>query len=157
MVTASAAAASAVVEVRTARNPTARPPLREQLAERRGGEQLAGLGGGPRPGEVKALGVVAAELAQAVGLLGGFHALADRLDLERLGQRDDGRDDRLVLPVSPEAGDERPVDLDLVGSGELADLAEGRKTDAKIVDGQANAEPLEGAQRRLSPLRVLGD
>src|ERR1700704_192617 len=84
-VTAIAAAASAVVEVRTARNPTAQPVgprrLSHQFAELGGGEQLSDLGRGGGPSEMEALGVIAAQLAQRHGVLRGLDTLADRLDL----------------------------------------------------------------------------
>ena len=67
--------------------------------------------GGNGPGEEVALGLVAAELSQAVELVVRLDAFGDGSQAEVGGQVDDGRDDPLVLVVGPEALHERLVDL----------------------------------------------
>src|SRR5687767_6536815 len=62
----------------------------------RGLEEPVDAGGRDRPGEVVALGVVAAEAAQAFGLGGGLHPFGGDAQPERVGQVHQRRDDLLV-------------------------------------------------------------
>ena len=78
------------------------------LVGQEGGEGLAVQ----RAGEEVALHRVAAELAQALELDLALDALGDDLQAERAGDLDDGGDDRRVLVLGADAGDERAVDLD---------------------------------------------
>ena len=73
--------------------------------------------GRQRPGEQVALGLVAAELAQTVELIGRLDAFGDGSQAEVGREIDDGGDDALVFLIDPEALDERLVDLDERSAG----------------------------------------
>src|SRR5688500_4654137 len=68
--------------------------------------------GRPRTAEQVALTAVAAPRPQARQLQRGLQAFGHHGDPERVPEVDDGLDDRRVLGVEAEAGDEAAVDLD---------------------------------------------
>ncbi len=88
----------------------------------------------------------AAVQAQPADLLGVLGALRDHVQLQGLGELDDGPHDRGALGVGEQVGDEGLVDLDLVDRQAL-EVREAGIAGAEIVDGELHAhalEPLEG-------------
>jgi hypothetical protein len=77
------------------------------------------------------------------GLLVGLDALGHDPQLEGLAEADDGVAEGGVLGVEGDPVDERLVQLEDV-EGEAAQVAEGRVAGAEVVNGQPDAERLEG-------------
>ena len=110
------------------------------------------VAGGHRLGEQAALRAVAAELAQPLELLRPLDALRDDGQAERARHLDDRRDDRRVVLVAAEAGDERAVDLEHV---EREALAGRRATSSRCRSRRASAAARTRAARRArSPARA---
>jgi len=80
--------------------------------QRPGGQQRGEGGGRARAGEVVALGEGTAQPAQPGRLVRRLHPLGDDRQPERVRQADDRPDDRGVVGVRPQPGDEGPVDLE---------------------------------------------
>src|SRR4051812_23352946 len=70
------------------------------------------LGGAQRPGEVEPLGERAAQQAEGAQLVRRFDAFGDDVDAQALGHGEDAGDDRRVVVVGGQTGDERPIDLE---------------------------------------------
>ena len=114
--------------------------------------------------------MVAAHLAEARQLQRRLQALGDDGDAERVAEVDDGLDDRRVLGVEAEAGDEPTVDLDRLDREPL-EVRERGVAGAEVVDREVQAQAAQVAQgdrRRLDvgeqcglgdlqPQRIGGD
>src|SRR5829696_1982589 len=112
-----------------------------------------GLDDGSRTGasEEVALTAVAAHRAEARQLQWRLQALGDDGDAERVPEVDDRLDDRRVLGVEAEPGDEAAIDLDRLDREPL-EVRERRIPGAEVVDGQVKSEAAQVAQgdrRRL--------
>ena len=81
----------------------------------------------------------------------GLDTLRDHVEVEALGQREDGLDLRRVLRVVGQPGDERSVDLEGL-EAELADPRDGEEARPEVVEGQLDAKTTQSPQ----PLRHLG-
>ena len=131
-------------------------PLRPGGAGRR---RAAGLPGGPcrprdRPGEVVALGQVAAELGQGGRLLGLLHALGHGVQMQGAGQSDDGPGHRRLLGPARDPVHERLVDLDGVDR-HPPQVGQRGVAGAEVVDGQVRAEPLQLVEADDRHLKVV--
>ncbi|MGY3122593.1 hypothetical protein ACVWXQ_006530 [Bradyrhizobium sp. S3.14.4] len=117
------------------------------------GTGFAGGGGGElellqedRPGEIIALRVADLGRGLEIGqLLVGFEAFGDHGHPERFAQGFDRAQDALAARTLMDVGDERAVDLDLVG-GDVGERRERGIAGAEIVDGDADAELAEHRQ-----------
>src|SRR4051794_15187711 len=94
-----------------------------------GGDQLPEVVEFARAAEVPALPEVGAHRAQFVGLLFGLDALGHDVHAERAGQHDHGTDDRRVLAVTTNVGDERAVDLQQIYLRHLAQVPQRGEAD----------------------------
>ena len=118
-------------------------------------------GGRPRAAEQVALTPVAAQLTQPRQLERRLQAFGDHGDAERVAEVDDRLDDRRVLAVEPEPGDEAAVDLDRL-DGEPLEVRQRRVPGPEVVDGEVEPEAAQVAQRDRRRLDVgqqgrLGD
>ena len=94
---------------------------------------------GQRPADAVALGDVASEDTEAVGDVVGLDALRHDLQAEVVTEVDRRSDDRLVLCVDDQVGDEAAVDLEL-GDRELAEVAQRRVSGTEVVDREVDAD-----------------
>ena len=122
-----------------------------------------GLDDGRRAGatEEVALAAIAAHRPQPRQLQRRLQPLGDDGDAEGVAEVDDGLDDRRVLGVEAEPGDEATVDLDRLDREPL-EVRQRRVAGAEVVDGEVQAEAAQVAQgdrRRLDvgEQRGLGD
>src|SRR5688500_2045258 len=92
-----------------------------------------------------ALDQVAAAGLEELALVLGLYALGDHADLQRVRERDDGRDDCALVAVVRQLGDEAAVDLDLVDR-EAAQVREARVTGAEVVDGDRDSQRFQPFQ-----------
>jgi len=81
-------------------------------------------------------------MAQAGPLLIAFNAFGDDGEAEAVADRDDSIDDGVGAAGVADAIDEGAVDLEAL-DGELVELAEGRVTGSKVVDGKRYADLCE--------------
>ena len=72
------------------------------------------MGDLPRVADEKALHLGAALTLQEKAFAFGFHAFREHGDIQSFPKTDDGADNLGRLPVALHAGDESPIDLDLV-------------------------------------------
>lgn len=96
-------------------------------------------------GKIIALRFVAAGKLERFDLLPVFNALGGDLQADLFSHVDDGVDDGGTHGIGRQAGDEFPVDLDLV-EGDMGERAEPRITGAEIVKREANAPFLQQFQ-----------
>src|SRR5207253_2490240 len=103
-------------------------------AGRRAGErdERTRLDGIDRLGEVEALRVRAAQLAQSLDLLGSLDALDDDALAEVLRERDDGGENVRAARIERVLREERAVDLDGINR-EAVQVAERRVAGAEVV------------------------
>src|SRR5581483_6032353 len=106
------------------------------------GDQLLQVRQRQRPGEQEALAELAPERAQRVELLGGLDALGCRLQVEGLGDVDDGAPEARVLGAPGDALHEGLVDLQEVDR-QPPQVAERGVTGAEVVERHAHAKSLE--------------
>ena len=110
-------------------------------------ESPDGLVGVRRGAEVEALRVAEADAGDAERLLRRLHALGDRRQLERVGQRGRGRDDLVVAPVGhPE--DEGAVELEDRDRQGARELAQRGVAGAEVVERQARRRARAGLRGR---------
>src|SRR5204863_4761785 len=105
------------------------------------------------PGEI-ALQEVTAAIPQELALHRGFDAFGDYLNLERVREGHDRRDDGALVLVPGHVGDEGAVDLHLVHR-EALQVGEARVAGAEIVDGDRHAELLQAVERAQRDVAVL--
>ena len=92
--------------------------------------------------------------AQELALRLGLDALGHHLDLQRVGERDDGRDDGALVAVGGQLGDEAAVDLHLVHR-EAAQVGKARVAGAEVVDRDRHADLLQALQRAQRDVGLL--
>ena len=124
-------------------------------------EQGADLLGRHRRTEPKALDAIAAELDEGVALDLELDAFGDHAELERVSERDDGRDHGARSWIARDGIDERLVDLQVVDR-EVAQVAHRRIAGSEVVDRQAHAHLTQVVERRAGRTggrheRALGD
>ena len=140
-------ASSSATRART-RPPRRWPAARSTRAAPRRAASVIALGGLRARVEV-ALRAIAAELAQALLLLARLDALGDDRQPDGVGHVDRRLDDRAVVGVAVDAGDERAVDLEHV-EREALEVAERRVAGAEVVEHERSARA-PGASRGRSP------
>src|SRR5204862_302964 len=106
--------------------------------------------------EVKSLVLIAAELREEGELLGGLHTLRDHLQMQTVGERDDGTHDRRVFRTPRHVFDEAAVDLQLVDR-KAAQVAHARVAGAEVVDRHQHAHAADGFQDADRLLRIAHD
>ena len=116
--------------------------------------QLHEAGGRQRAAHQEPLHQVAALAAQELQLLEALDALGHDLQVEVVAEADDGAHDGGILGVHREVVDEGAVDLERV-EREALEVVERAVAGAEVIDGQGEAEFLEGLQRALPALHVL--
>ncbi len=121
--------------------PAADRPSRDPLRPDRPATRPAAVAASERPGpaEQVALEQRAAGVVQRRELLGRLDALADDLEPELAGEREDAAHERGALGARRERRREAAVELDAVG-GQLLQPGEGREAGAEVVEGDADAE-----------------
>src|SRR5438552_13921949 len=107
-----------------------RPAVGRRARER---DERTRLDGIDRLGEVEALRVRAAQLAQPLDLLGGLDALDDDALAEVLRERDDGGENVRAARIERVLREERAVDLHGI-NGEAVQVAERRVAGAEVVE-----------------------
>ncbi len=95
-----------------------------------------------RPSEQVALEAFAAVQLEETQLARGFHAFGHDLQVEALGQRQDGADDGRIVGVGEHIAHEALVDLDQV-EGQALEVAQRRVPGTEIVQREPYADPLE--------------
>ncbi len=86
-----------------------------------------------------------AALPQIGGLLRSLYALGDGAQPETSGKVDDGVDEGAVLGIGWRAAQERPIDLENIHR-EPFQIGERRVAGPEVVDGQSDAQILDGVQ-----------
>ena len=109
------------------------------------GEKARNGVGGHVLAEIVALHHRAAERAQDLRLLSGFHALDDARQLQVPAEIDDGLDDVAAGRLRLDILDEAAVDLDLV-QRQTMDVAQARKAGAEVVERDVHPERLQRLQ-----------
>src|SRR5687768_1177630 len=109
-------------------------------------EVFRGAVGVDRPADEVALEEVAAAALEVVALRLGLDALAHHLDVERMRQRHDRRDDGALVRVGGHLGGERAVDLELVDR-EALQVGQAGVAGAEVVDHHRHAEILQLVER----------
>ena len=126
-----------------------------QAQDRPADDVLGRLAGVHRPGEVEALGAVAAHPDQALDLGLRLDALGDRRRLQAVGELDDAAGERLGSDVVGDLVDEALVDLDDLDR-EAPEIAQRRVAGSEVVDREGDPEALELAQPAGRGLGLAG-
>ena len=97
---------------------------------------------------------VAAFGPQELQLGGCLDTLGDDLEIQVMTERDDGADDRGVVRVGADVGDERAVDLQRV-QREALQIVQRAVTGAEVIDRERKPEFLQRQQRAPPRFGVL--
>jgi hypothetical protein len=108
-----------------------------------------------------ALHPVQPQLVQCIALLNLLDALGHDFQPEGARQATDRRDDRMILRLVGQPGDEAAIDLEGIDR-EPAQVRQSRIAGAEVVDGQADAQSLQAFHRvqrdpGIAQQRGLGD